>query len=490
MRLSSRLFWAALLVGAVLRVLVARSIGGRLDSDEAVVYLMARHGGGGPIFWGQSYGGTLLQQIAADLFRIFGPSVPLLQAVEVLWWLAAALLLRALGTRLWGAFVGDLAGALLWLPGPALLWITFRDSGFYGPSVALGFGTLLLALDDRKLSPLRALALGFVAGLAVWTSPMGAVFALPAAAFVLLRRRPQLVGMATGLVGFALGTLPLLVWKFNHSNPQPSLRTPLADLPHRTVEVVFRLLPAVWVDDSARAFIACLWVVLVLGGAVLAVARRSWTHLALASVAALSVVVIAGSNAILLPESLRYGALLAPVPFLLLAAGLGGLGRAKWLGWVLVLVLAGWTLQVSDRVTGGFRPAAGNHWEGEAGDLRRNGGDYVRAQEIDVPLLVDHLQEQGISAVYADYWVAYLIAAQSGEHVTADPLNLSRYQPYADRAAAAVNTAVVVFTGRDNDQLIRASKVLPPYTASQVAGFTVFVFDSQVPVELLPRYLY
>jgi hypothetical protein len=228
----------------------------------------------------------------------------------------------------------------------------------------------------------------------------------------------------------------------------------------------------------------------VLGGVVLFLSRRSWNHLALAAAGALTVVLLASSTAILEPVSLRYGALLAPVPFLLLAAGFGSLGRARWLGWVLVLALAGWTLQVTHHVTRGFEAASGNHWEGEGGDLRRNGSDYAQAGAIDVPRLVAYLTSQGIRAVYADYWVAYLIPAESGERVTADPLSQSRYRPYRVAAASAPRTAVVVFAGGDNEKQIRSSTALPPYTATNVAGFVVFAFQSQAPLSLLPHGTY
>jgi hypothetical protein len=51
-------------------------------------------------------------------------------------------------------------------------------------------------------------------------------------------------------------------------------------------------------------------------------------------------------------------------------------------------------------------------------------------------------------------------------------------------------TTVVVFTGKDNDRQLRSSPTLPPYTATEVAGFTVYVFDRQVPVDQLPRWTY
>jgi hypothetical protein len=483
-RLSSRLFWVAVVAGGVLRVLVARSTGGRLDSDQAVVYLMARHGGGGLLYWGQEYGGTLLQLTAAPLFTAFGASVPLLQLVEALWWLAAALLARALGTRLVDRFTGDLAGALLWLPGPTLLWLTVRDPGFYGPAVALGLAALLLALD----APRRALLLGLVVGLGVWTSPLGLAFGVPALLLVALRRKGALLALA----GLALGLAPYLVALARYSGPTGTARQPLSQLPHRAADVVLTVLPATWVGDSAlaRGTVGLLWVALVLGGLVVALALRRPDLGAVALAGALAIGVVAASTAVLQPVSLRYGALIVPVPFVLLAALLTQLGRARWVGWGLVLLLTATTVTVSSDVTDGFRSAAGNHWEGEGGDLRRADGKVSRARAADVPALVAHLRRLGVRAAFADYWVAYCIDAQSDEQVVAAPLYSDRHQAYADLAAAQDRTAFVVYSGFGNEAAVRQDAGLPPYTETHVAQFTVFVFSARVPRERLPGYSY
>ncbi|MGZ6793224.1 MAG: hypothetical protein ACXVFV_09750 [Mycobacteriales bacterium] len=484
MRSPSRLFWAAIAVGAVLRVLVARSTGGRLDSDQAVVYLMARHGGGGLLFWGQGYGGTLLQLTAAGAFAVLGASVPLLQLVEALWWLAAALLGRAVGTRLGDRFTGDLAGALLWLPGPTLLWLTVRDPGFYGPAVALGLAALLLALQ----APRRALLLGVVLGLGVWTSPLGLAFGVPALGLVLLRRR----GIRLTLAGLAVGLVPYVVALSRHSDAGGTARMPLAQLPHRAAEVVFTLLPAAWVGDSvlARGVVGAVEVLAVLGGLVAALALRRADLGAVALAGALTVLVVAGSSAVLLPVSLRYGALLAPAPLLLLAVFYGRLGQARWLGWGLVLVLTVSTVSVTARVTDGFAPGGSNHWEGEGGDLRRTDGRIGAARPADVPALVRHLRALGVRAAWADYWVAYCIDAESDEQVLAAPLYTDRHPAYAQAAAAQERTAFVVYSGFANEDTVLRDASLPSYARTQVAQFTVFVFSERVDRSRLPGYAY
>ena len=71
-----------------------------------------------------------------------------------------------------------------------------------------------------------------------------------------------------------------------------------------------------------------------------------------------------------------------------------------------------------------------------------------------------------VTAVYADYWVAYPIDAQSAEQIIAAPLVGSRWQPYVDRADTAARTTIVVFGGQGNEAAIRGNAALPPYQVS------------------------
>ena len=70
--------------GVVARVWVLTSRLGRVDSDEAVVGLMAQrmaHGHFEAFYWGQHYGGTLETALVGAGFRVFGSSVVALKLV-------------------------------------------------------------------------------------------------------------------------------------------------------------------------------------------------------------------------------------------------------------------------------------------------------------------------------------------------------------------------------------------------------------------------
>src|SRR6516165_4108466 len=79
--------WVLAGFGLAARVVVLRHGGlGALDSDEAVVGLMAqafRHGHLRAMFWGQSYGGTIEQGLVAIVFSIAGVSTLALKVVPI-----------------------------------------------------------------------------------------------------------------------------------------------------------------------------------------------------------------------------------------------------------------------------------------------------------------------------------------------------------------------------------------------------------------------
>src|SRR3954453_6984859 len=106
---STYAFLLILLGGIVLRLFCLRSALGQQNSDTSVVYLEARHVAHGDLrvfYWGQQYGGTLFQLTAGGLFKVFGSSFILLQAVEVAYWLVACLLLRSIVGRACGFLAG------------------------------------------------------------------------------------------------------------------------------------------------------------------------------------------------------------------------------------------------------------------------------------------------------------------------------------------------------------------------------------------------
>src|SRR5262249_28804880 len=195
-----------------------------LDSDQAIVGLMARHilQGEFPIFfWGQAFNGTLEAYLAVLLFYLFGPSRLVLDLSPFLFSVAFLLLTYRLGCEAFDREVGLLAFLLAALPAPFLTGhsITARDS--YVENLCLGTLVLLLTLRVfQGAGPRRrsVFILGLFAVLAWYVSPQSIHFLLASALFLLLRAPRVVFDRRFGVVApaFLLGSLPL--WVYNLYN--------------------------------------------------------------------------------------------------------------------------------------------------------------------------------------------------------------------------------------------------------------------------------
>src|ERR1700712_4862068 len=109
---TGALFVVLLVAGAALRLVLFFTNAFTVDSDNAVVYLIARHASEGDIawfFWGQPYGGTLVELIAGAVMVATGPQLFVMSVVSVLFFALGAVLVRAIGRAAFGAVAGDVA---------------------------------------------------------------------------------------------------------------------------------------------------------------------------------------------------------------------------------------------------------------------------------------------------------------------------------------------------------------------------------------------
>ena len=207
-----------------------------VDSDEAIIGLMARHilRGEFPVFlWGQSYMGAFQSYLAAPLFAVFGSSDFTLHITELLITLGFLAAMYALGRAVYGQVVGLLT--LAWLAaGPPIA--TLREltpAGGY-QEMLLFTALLLLGLWARLRQPHSAphtkqewrrciatyAGMGLMAGGALWADILVAP-ALLLVAFALLARRTREVFTVAGLafaLFFLLGAAPALVYNIQYPN--------------------------------------------------------------------------------------------------------------------------------------------------------------------------------------------------------------------------------------------------------------------------------
>lgn len=208
-----------------------------LDSDEAIIGLMARHiqlRGERPIFfYGQDYLGPLQAYVAALLFSIFGSSQLTLRLVVLLLTLGFFAAMYALGHAAYGRAVGLLVLAWLALGPP---YAALRELVAVGghQEMLLFAALLVLGVWDRLRRPhpvpqtqrewYRAVAtyaaIGVLAGLGIWADLLILPVLLMSAVALLAARRRELFSVC-GLVlllGFFIGASPYIIFNITHNN--------------------------------------------------------------------------------------------------------------------------------------------------------------------------------------------------------------------------------------------------------------------------------
>ncbi len=206
--------------------------GGDLDvylADEGVVGLMAKHIAEGrelPVFfYGQHYLGALEAYLAAVAFKLAGPSLVVLRSVPFIFSLLLAAAVYSFSYRFYSVAAARWATALVAVsPVYFLQWNLKARGGFIEHLVILFLVMLLFwrfYLNHERERPV-ALALGLVAGLAMWVNQLVMTYLIPAA-LLLARDRMDRRGLATVLAGFLVGASLLI--GYNTVHPLATFKT-------------------------------------------------------------------------------------------------------------------------------------------------------------------------------------------------------------------------------------------------------------------------
>lgn len=275
-RAGAALTWAALLgIAAAPRVAAMLTVCRRLDADESIVGLMAKHiteGEGVPLFfYGQDYGGghVIEALLAAPLFKLFGPSEWAVHLIPVLFSIAIAAIIFVYARRLYGSRTAFAAVALSSVS-VQMLRSSLKADG-YIETIFLGALALLLLQKFetayretawRRMLWLAA-AMGVALGLGLWSYDFAAVYIV--AVFVAALRRGLLHPwrMASFGGGLLVGAAPLI-----YANATGNLahlkhfaaaapggpQTPLAAV-DKFVGLFTRELPAFFTPDCVHNFV-------------------------------------------------------------------------------------------------------------------------------------------------------------------------------------------------------------------------------------------
>jgi hypothetical protein len=211
---------AGFIVGCGLRWWVLRSRLGYVDLDEATVGLQARWFSARPMvfFPAQSYGGTLETTLVWILHGIGADGPIAMKLVPALLHLVAAVIVWRIALRVIDSRTGQLAAPiLLWCGSGWTVWESTKERGFYGVGIVLATLLVLLAMRLVESGEMRdVLAFGIVIGLAIWTTPLLALVALPCGAWIAVRR-PSVIRRLPVIAAAAAGSaLPWLVWNVRH----------------------------------------------------------------------------------------------------------------------------------------------------------------------------------------------------------------------------------------------------------------------------------
>jgi hypothetical protein len=214
-----------LLVAALFRAWLIATDGVSFDSDEAVIGLMARHINQGhavpTFFYGQDYMGSLDAILAAGGFRVFGESVHVLRAVQMILYLLSLVAAYRLAHTITRS--DRIAGiTLLLLAIPTALGALYTSIAIGGYNETVLFGSLILLLSwqvtvEGRRELWRWAALGLAAGMGWWTN--GAIVTACAVAGLLGLRYSsprQWRGYALVGIAFFVGSAPWWVYNLRH----------------------------------------------------------------------------------------------------------------------------------------------------------------------------------------------------------------------------------------------------------------------------------
>lgn len=427
------LFATVVLLAAAPRVALMLTAERRLDADESIVGLMAKHiaaGEGVPLFfYGQSYGGGhTIEALAASVWRFVepGPAAAAVHAAPVVFSILTILIVFYLVRQRFGLKPALMAAVALSFSAPYLKSSLKADG--YIETIFLGVLSLYcfrlahradIEGNGRRASRL-SLLLGLLLGLAVWSYDFALIYAaaiLFLGAGRVLRRPLRMLLVAAGA---AVGSAPIVYANLTDDFAHFRHFTSAAPGAERSAESFFSSLwrmfaewiPAFLTQDSIHNFVLpppayawCMYGGLVFAAAVL-ISRRRETPGEFALVPALT---IAASLALgYAGRSPRY--LLPLEPFLSIGAALAlyWCFRAKRLINHLAGILLAGALCVG--IAGGVSEIFADD-----GIVEGN----VKTDPESLVEVVDFLEENRVDCIYTTYFIKWRVLFLSDEKINA-----------------------------------------------------------------------
>ena len=462
-----------ILAGFALRAWVLASPLGTLESDEAVVGLMARRALDGDFsvfYWGALYGGSQEALLTAPVFAVVGSSTLALKLVALALYALAGVFVWLVGRRTVGEPAARVGTALFWVWPPFFVWWTTKARAYFASGLVLGLAALLLVLRLRERdSKQDAALLGLVLGLGLWATMQSYLLAAPALLWLALRRPAAFRLVPYAIPTAFVGALPWLAWNVTHgwNAVLPRSVAGQATTYLERISDFFTVVLPMWL--GVRAPGTHEWVVgRALGVAVVAAVLAGFAVLAIRRPPGLEPLLVVGVAFPLLYASTsftfftgepRYLVFLSPVIALL---GGWALARAG-----LVFTCAALLALTAASIAGlvGF----------ERDRLYQPGGSIDVRVPTDLSPVVDLLEGRGVNRVLANYWIAYRLTFESGERVIASPSGFWRYRPYRDAVRAVARPGRVFAVGSRVEPRERGRLLAQGYSRVRAGDFIVYV---------------
>jgi Dolichyl-phosphate-mannose-protein mannosyltransferase len=421
--------------GIALRVWLLRLPTGALDSDEAIVGLMARHmlhqHDFTTFYWGQNYGGSSTAIVTAAVFAVFGSSTASLKAVPIGMSAVSALLVWRLGRRTIGEPGATIAGLMFWVWPTDYVWLSTKERGFYWACMILGLAFLLtvLRLVTRPRCRRDWVGLGLLGGLGWWTSPQMLYFVVPGLIWLAIELRRDQLQLAVPFSFAMMGSLPWLAWNLRNDWAALVPASRQFDKGYvGNIGVLFRhALPvALGLNVFGRWIVPvvfpAVYVVILLGGTIALAARRPKPWFLVLVVAVFPLLWGAFPISGVVGEG-RYVMFVLPAVALLLVHA-----ARHPIAQVALLVAA---LAVS--VDGVHRIRCCTSPSAPDVEMPRGTGPLIAA-----------LEAHHVKHFDANYWIAYRVTFETNERIVASPRSFKRWPPF-DRAVAADPDPPAVF---------------------------------------------
>jgi hypothetical protein len=439
-----------------------------INSDEAVVGLMAiagLHGHFNAFYLGQVYGGTAETELTSLFFAVIGRTVLAAQVTVVFLSGLCAFLTWRITLRLvpWRS-VAAMTGALVWAAPLASVSLSVLFYGFRGVTLACGLFALLLALRilDGQRSLIDFGSVGVAIGVGWWSSPEIVYYLIPTGLIligaVVKSTRPRwrmwIPRTALALIAIVVGALPWL-WANFHSHFASLQTANFASAPsdfESRLDIFYRFVfptelgvrrgndlgwIAATLGSWSIAALTVLVVVLLVVTLVLCIARGGrYAAIGLTVLAFPYIYAISPASSVF--ANARYGVFLPPLLAMVLAVGLceavqmatkrgarrpargadegpvvvRSIAPAKTLAVASVtmasvvaatLLFSGVTFSQEILQPHAYTPTWGNP----------NGASVEAVQQ---------LERGGVSAGYADYWVAYKLDFLSENRLVISPI--------------------------------------------------------------------